>query len=134
MAMSTWGARPSKKSVARRRRKVNEVLTPSHTDPWPEVRNRLNQILRGGSSYFRHGTRSQAYRAVDSHVAERVRNFLRRRHKISTGGTRVFPAAAIFGALGVQGLRDVHRFPSARESGEEPCRRAGCGKSARPVR
>jgi hypothetical protein len=34
----------------------------------------------------------------------------------------------------VLGLQDVHRALSVRESGEEPCRRAGCGKSARPVR
>jgi len=128
------GAWPSKKSVARLRQKVNAVLVPSNTRPWPEVRNQLNRLLRGWSGYFCYGTRSQAYRAVDRHVEERVRNFLRRRHKIRTRGTRVLPAAAIFGALGVRGLQDVHRFPSVRESGDEPCRRAGCGKSARPVR
>jgi RNA-directed DNA polymerase len=46
------GAAPSKKSVARLRQKVNEVMVPGNTGPWPEVRDRLNQMLRGWSSYF----------------------------------------------------------------------------------
>ena len=83
------GAWPSKKSVARLRQKVNAVLVASNTRPWPEVRDGLNRLLGGWSGYFRYGTRSQAYRAVDRHVEERVRNFLRRRHKIRTRGTRV---------------------------------------------
>jgi RNA-directed DNA polymerase len=102
------GASPSKKSVARLRQKVNEVLTPSNTAPWPEVRNRLNRILRGWSNYFCQGTRLQAYRAADNHVAARVRHFLRRRHKVSSGATRHFPNEVIFGPLGVLRLRHVH--------------------------
>ena len=66
------GASPSKKSVARLRGKVREVLVPGNKGTWPEVRDRLNRILRGWSSYFSHGTRRPAYRAVDNHVAERV--------------------------------------------------------------
>ena len=94
--------------MARLRQKVNEVLTPCNTDPWPEVRNRLNRILRGWSNYFGQGTRLQAYRAVDNHVAARVRHFLRRRHKVSSGATRRFPDEVIFGPLGVLRLRHVH--------------------------
>ncbi len=102
------GARPSKKSVARLRRKVYEVLVPGNKGTWPEVRNRLNSILHGWSSYFRYGTRLQAYRAVDSHVAERVRHFLRQRHHLRTRGTRVLAADVVFGPLGVLRLRHVH--------------------------
>jgi hypothetical protein len=47
--------------------------------PWPDMRDRLNRILRGWSNYFGYGTRLMAYRAVDHYVHERVRNFLRRR-------------------------------------------------------
>ena len=46
------GASPSKKSVARLRQKVNDVLVPGNTEPWPQVRDRLNRILRGWSNYF----------------------------------------------------------------------------------
>ena len=47
--------------------------------PWPKVRDQLNRLLRAWSTYFDYGTRLQAYRAVDNHVYERVRNFLVRR-------------------------------------------------------
>jgi len=102
------GAGPSKKSVARLRQKVNDVLIPSNTGTWPEVRDRLNSILRGWSSYFSYGTRLLAYRAVDNHVAARVRHFLSRRHKVPSGATRVLADEVIFGPLGVLRLRRVH--------------------------
>jgi len=102
------GAGPSKKSVARLRQKVNDLLVPGNTGTWPEVRDRLNSILRGWSSYFSYGTRLLAYRAVDHHVAARVRHFLRRRHKVPSQGTRVLADDVIFGPLGVLRLRRVH--------------------------
>jgi len=102
------GASPSKKSVARLRRKVNEVLVPGNKGAWPDVRDRLNSIVRGWSSYFSYGTRLQAYRAVDNHVAERVRHFLRQRHHVQTRGTRTLANDVIFGSLGVLHLRRVH--------------------------
>ena len=102
------GASPSKKGVARLRRKVSEVLVPGNKGTWPEVRDRLNSILRGWSSYFCYGTRLRAYRAVDNHVGNRVRNFLRQRHKIATRGTRALADQVIFGPLGVLRLRQVH--------------------------
>jgi RNA-directed DNA polymerase len=102
------GASPSKKSVARLRQKINEVLVPGNKGAWPEVRDRLNRILRGWSNYFSHGTRLQAYRAVDNHVAERVRHFLRQRHRVPTRGTRTLANDVIYGSLGVLYLRRVH--------------------------
>jgi len=58
------GASPSKKAVARIKEKVGNLLIPSNTGTWEEVRDRLNQILRGWSAYFSYGTRAAAYGAV----------------------------------------------------------------------
>jgi RNA-directed DNA polymerase len=102
------GASPSKKSVARLRRKVNEVLVLGNKGTWSEVQDRLNCILRGWSHYFSYGTRLLAYRAVDSHVAERVRHFLRQRHHVPTRGMRIWANDVVFGPLGVLRLRRVH--------------------------
>jgi RNA-directed DNA polymerase len=52
-----------------------------------------------------------AYRAVDHYVHERVRNFLRHRHKVSSRGATSFSNAIVFGKLGVLRLRDVHLGP-----------------------
>ena len=84
------GASPSKKAVARIKEKVGNLLIPSNTGTWEEVRNRLNQILRGWSAYFSYGTRTAAYRAVDNYVYESVRHFLRRRHQVQSRGTDRF--------------------------------------------
>ena len=61
-----------------------------------------------GSNYFGYGTRLMAYRAVDHYVHERVRNFLRHRHKVASRGATRFSDAVVFGELGVLRLRDVH--------------------------
>jgi RNA-directed DNA polymerase len=104
-------ASPSRKSVQRLKGKVNELLVPGNKDPWPEVRDRLNRLLRGWSNYFSYGTRLMAYRAIDNHVSGRVRHFLRRRCKVPGHGARRFPADHVFGPLGVLRLRRVHLGP-----------------------
>jgi hypothetical protein len=106
------GASPSKKSVARLREKVNDVLTPRNTDPWPDVCTRLNHLLRGWSGYFSYGSLRRAYQAIDHHVAERVRQFLGRRRQKPTRGTRTLSDEVIFGPLGV--LRFRHVPPAVR--------------------
>lgn len=98
------GASPSKKSLRRLRQKVSEVLMPGNQRTWPEIRNRLNSILRGWSNYFCYGTRMPAYRAINHHVADRVRHFLRRRQKQPGRATRTLADAEVFGSLGVLAL------------------------------
>lgn len=105
------GASPSKKSVQRLKQKVGDILVPGNQAPWPNVRDRLNSLLRGWSSYFSYGTRLIAYRAADNHVYHCVRRFLRRRHKVQSQGTRRFSDEAVFHELGVLRLRRVHLGP-----------------------
>ncbi len=72
------------------------------------MRDRLNWLLRGWAAYFAHGTRIPAYRTVDNHVHEKVRDFLARRHKVPTRGTRRFSRTVVFEKLGVLRLRRMH--------------------------
>lgn len=99
------GCSPSKKSVNRIREKVGEHLRPGNTAPWEVVRDQLNQKLRGWKAYFGYGNPTRAYEVLDEHVEERVRHFLRRRHKVSGQGTRAFSMKWIYGELGVFRLR-----------------------------
>src|ERR1700752_2614955 len=82
------GASPSKKSVRRIKSTVSELLVPREKGSWPNVRDRLNRLLQGWSAYFSYGTRTRAYRAVDYHVCDRVRHFLRHRRKLHGRGAR----------------------------------------------
>ena len=88
--------------------KVGAILRSGNQAPWEEVRDQLNSLLLGWSAYFSYGTRLMAYRAIDNHTYTSVRRFLVRRQNVPTGGTRRFPAEAVFGALGVLRLRRVH--------------------------
>jgi RNA-directed DNA polymerase len=99
------GYSPSRKSVSQMRRSVGEHLAPGNHRPWEEVRDRLNQKLRGWEAYFELGSTARAYRAIDEYVEERVRYFLRRRHKVSTQGTRRFSMNQVYGILGVLRLQ-----------------------------
>jgi len=105
------GASPSKKAVARIKEKVGNLLLPSNTGTWEEVRGRLNQNLRGWSAYFSYGTRAAAYEAVDNYVYESVRHFLRRRHQVQSRGTNRFSIKAVFGELGVLQLSRAKAEP-----------------------
>jgi len=95
------GASPSKKSRQRLKQKVGDLLIPGNVGEWEEVRARLNQILRGWSAYFSYGSRATAYREVNNYVAERVRHFLRRRHKVQSRGTEHYGYQRIFGEFQV---------------------------------
>ena len=105
------GASPSQKSVQRVKAKVGDLLVSGNKEPWPQVCRRLNRLLLGWSAYFGYGTRMPAYRAVDNHVYDRARAFLRKRHKVQGRGTRRFSDDQVFGALGVLRLRRVHLGP-----------------------
>jgi RNA-directed DNA polymerase len=127
------GAMPAKKAVRRIKGRIRQILRPSNQAPWEEVVAELNPVLRGWAQYFAYGTRLRAYRAVDHYVWERVRHFLRRRHKVPSRGTRRFSGDVVFGELGVYRLRRFHLgSPAHARVCTRP--RAGRGKTARPVR
>src|SRR5919202_183155 len=106
------GVSPSKKSVHRLKTTVRDLLVPGNKGAWDEVRARLNRILRGWSAYFSYGALASAYEAVDQHVYDRVRNFLRQRHKAHGRGVDRFSREHIYGELAVRCLR--------RERGRSP--------------
>ncbi len=102
------GAAPAKKAVQRVKGRIRQILRPGNHAPWDEVKGELNRVVRGWANYFSYGTRRAANRAVDHYVYERVRHFLRRRHKVSSRGTRRFGYHVVYGELGVFELRRLH--------------------------
>jgi len=99
------GKSPSNKSVAKIKKNVGDLLVPSNVAPWEEVCEKLNQKLSGWRAYFGCGATAKTYRAVDAHVYDCVRHFLRRRHQVLTQGTCQFPEERVFGSLGVVRLQ-----------------------------
>jgi RNA-directed DNA polymerase len=62
------GYSPSEKSLNRIKEKVGEHLRPNNVAPWEEVRDKLNQKLKGWKQYFKLGSPWQAFAVVDQHV------------------------------------------------------------------
>jgi len=107
-------AKPSNQSVKRVKAAVHKLLRPGNQEPWPEVVNQLNEILRGWANYFGYGTRLVRFRAVDQYVLRSVRDFLGRRHKVrQRRGIKQYPVEWIYQELGVQQIGGLRLRASA---------------------
>lgn len=100
------GARPSKKAMGHIRRTVSETLWRGRNERWEVIRDELNRKLQGWANYFAYGSPYASFRLVDIHVAQRVRNLLRRRHKLPRATGR-FGYDEVHRVLGVI---DLHRL------------------------
>jgi RNA-directed DNA polymerase len=99
---SYLGPRPSRKKVLRLCREISELTTRRTTllDVDHQI-GRINRKLRGWSNYFCIGTVSKAYRAVDSHVRHRVRQWLCAKFKVRGPGKTRFPDRHLHQKLGL---------------------------------
>ena len=81
------GTRPSKASVQSICRRISEETDRGRG--WleaEEVVGRFNRMMSGWANYFDLGQVSPAYAAADRHAIRRLRQWLRRKHKVRSGG------------------------------------------------
>jgi hypothetical protein len=75
---------------------------------------KLNRMLNGWANYFCLGPVSKAYRAVEQHACERLRQWLCAKHKVRGRGFGRFPDAHLHNVLGLVRLSTRTRsFPWA---------------------
>src|SRR5882757_10121746 len=103
------GASPSAKSVQRVKDKLGAILVPGNKGSWPEVQGTLTRLLRGWCGYFSPGSHYASDRLIETHLYDRVRNFLVRRHKMPPRSIGPFTKEAVFGTLGIPRLRHCRR-------------------------
>jgi group II intron reverse transcriptase/maturase len=96
------GTRPSRKRIQRFCKGISE-LTGRHrtTRPVETLVEDLNLKLKGWANYFCLGAVSKAYRSVDRHTSNRLRQWLRRKHKKPGQGTRAYPDEYLYETLGL---------------------------------
>lgn len=110
------GTKPSRKSI----KKICDAI---RTDTGRQTLTRtaeqmvkvLNAELRGWANYFCLGPVTPAYRAIDSHANYRLRQWLRRKHRVESKGIRQFSDRFLYDALGLTRLnRLTHDLPWAK--------------------
>jgi RNA-directed DNA polymerase len=129
---------PRKKACQHIRNRVREVVRsfPSSTSIG-EVIRKLNPVLNGWCTYFRVGNSNRIFHQIDWAVQSELQLWLRRKHQCSWRSARkhwnyqfLYKRCRLYQMVGrVSHLPGLRRMPP-----EEDGRRAGCGKSARPVR
>jgi hypothetical protein len=110
------GSRPARAKVQKFCDSLSESTTRKTLwlDP-DEMVGRLNSRLRGWANYFCLGSASKAYRAVDQHVQDRLRQWLCRKYKVRGRGTARFPDDYLYQTLGLLRLQSLPRsFPKPR--------------------
>jgi RNA-directed DNA polymerase len=96
------GTRPSRKRIQRFCEAISLMTARTTLNaPTETLIYDLNLKLKGWANYFCLGAVSKAYRAVDSHVRFRLRQWLRRKHKKSGAGTKAYSDEHLYERLGL---------------------------------
>ena len=126
------GTRPSKGSIQSICRRISEQTEARFglMDAEEMVR-RLNWIMSGWANYFTLGQVNPAYCAIDRHAMRRLRQWFCRKHKIQSGKYVRFSDVRLRETYGLHHLAPTTKnVPWAKACVQ---RKAGCGKTARPV-
>ena len=98
-------ARPSASACQRLRDKVKALTSRDRASlPTPVVIAEVNRVVQGWAGYFHFKNCTRAFGSLQEYVAQRVRIYLRRKHRRRGQGYRAFPNAYLYGTVGLYHL------------------------------
>jgi RNA-directed DNA polymerase len=128
------GMRPSQKSLRRLRERLHEATSRQWLLKSPEeLAQGINRLLIGWANYFRVGTIRHAWKSVDYYVFHRLRQWWCRKYRIRNRRDSRFSTKYLYQQMGIACLGD-RPTPCSVGVSVNAGPRAGCGKTARPVR
>ena len=126
-------AYPSMKSVSRLKATLRRMVG-SHMS-WQyegKLARDVNRVVGGWLDYFDYGTLWKTYSRLERFLQTRIRGWLVHKHKVGSRGECRYPAEYIYERMGI--INPTQLLAARARLQKEPGPRAGCGKSARPVR
>jgi RNA-directed DNA polymerase len=122
---------PSSQAIAKEKAQLRQMLGAGHlSQPLPDLIAQVNRHLRGWGTAFSYGYPAQAFKEVNQYLVTGLHRHLQRR---SQRPYRIPPGQCWRTHLQGRGLQ-LLRCPQPAKGRVEAYARAGCGKSARPVR
>jgi RNA-directed DNA polymerase len=104
------GTRPSRKSIRSQIESIREKTNRKRCGLAAEVVvKELNDGLRGWANYFKLGPVSKAYRAIDAYTTQRLRRWLRGKHKLRGSGGMRYSDEHLYKKLGLVRLSQLTR-------------------------
>jgi RNA-directed DNA polymerase len=127
---------PSKKSLKKHKDAIRQQTKRTNGQSLLAIIKEVNRVRRGWFEYFKHSLRT-TFKPLDQWVRMRLRSILRRRQGKRGRGRgqdhHQWPNA-YFAELGLFSCVTAHAQAVNPPVGKTTNRRAGCGRSARPVR
>ena len=125
---------PSAKSQARLREQVRLKL--NHSTEWrptPQVVAELNRLLRGWQGYYHYANSSRSFSKLGSFVNTRLARWHWRKHGCSRSLWSAHDPTKLAARYGLHQFSQRSKWRTHRQASGEQARKAGCGKTARPV-
>ena len=93
---------PSKKAIRRIKKEIKDLTCRTNLAlPKEVVIVKLNETIRGWANYFYYGNCSKSFTHVKNYAEERVRMYMRRKHRLRGRGYSRYPNEYLYNILGL---------------------------------
>jgi RNA-directed DNA polymerase len=93
---------PSKKAISHIKKEIKETTTRENLAlPREVVIKKLIESAKGWTGYFYYGNGSKAFVYLKNYLEERVRMYLRRKHRLRGRGYKKYPNSYLYENLGL---------------------------------